>query len=146
MVPPTPDKFILLGWLPMFPQPFVSNNLINNNPLCITSHLCRPICKYPRIIIKLALSHCRQVVNHVFRGNHVHTPHLGNLLIQSSKNWPRITLFDIHKRNPWNPINLEHPSKKIINIENSIMSKDTLPLNACSLKIMYRTSLTERRS
>ena len=146
MVPLTLDMSILLGQLPMFPPYFVRNNLINSNPLCITSHPCRPINKYQHILIKPMLSHYQHLVNPMFRGNNTHIPCWGSLLMQSLKNWPRITLFDIRKRNHWNPINLEHLGTKIMNIANFIMSKDTLPLNACILRILYRTSLTGRGS
>ena len=146
MVPQILDRSILLGWLPMFPPHFFSNNLINKNPLCINSHPCRPMRKYWHILIKLILSHYQQVVNPIFRGNNTHIPHWGSLLMQCLKNWPRITLFSICKCNHWNPINLEHPGTKIMNITNFIMSEDTLPLNACSLRFMYRNSLNRKRS
>ena len=130
----------------MFLPHFFSNNLISLNPLYTTSHPCRPIRKYLLIITKPMLSHFWLDLNDILRDKLMCTPHWGSPLMQYLKNWPRITLFGIQKHNLWSPINLEHPSTRIMSSINSIVSKDTLPLNACSSRIMSRTSLTRRRS
>lgn len=52
------------------------------------------------------------------------------------RSWPKTIFFGIHKYNPWNQIKPEHPGTMIRIITNSIMSKDTLPSNSCSLRIV----------